>query len=156
MYQHILVAVDGSHTADLALRAAIALAKTHQAELRLIHVVDDTVTTLAGGLGADAVAAGLSADTVFQALRDAGRAVIDRGLATARQSGLEAQGVLRETIGQRVATVLAQAAAEWPADVVVIGTHGRRGVDRLLLGSVAEGVVRLSTQPVLIVPGKHQ
>lgn len=102
------------------------------------------------------IGVGLSADTVFQALRDAGQAVIDRGLATVRQSGIEAKGVLRETIGQRVATVIAEAAGEWPADVVVIGTHGRRGVDRLLLGSVAEGVVRLSTQPVLIVPGKHR
>jgi nucleotide-binding universal stress UspA family protein len=59
-----------------------------------------------------------------------------------------------ETIGHRVADVIAAEAAAWPADLIVVGTHGRRGVNRLLLGSVAEGVARVATRPVLLIRGQ--
>jgi nucleotide-binding universal stress UspA family protein len=58
---------------------------------------------------------------------------------------------LLETEGKRVASVIDDDAKRWPADLIVIGTHGRSGISRLLLGSVAEGVVRGASVPVLLV-----
>lgn len=147
MYKHILVAVDGSDTAKLALREAIKLAKEQRAKLRLIHVIDESLITWdeSGAMGA--------AETVLDALRKAGQAVADKALAQVRKAGLKAQVVLPETFGERIASVIVEEAKRWSADLIVIGTHGRRGVDRLLLGSVAEGVVRLSAKPVLLIRG---
>jgi nucleotide-binding universal stress UspA family protein len=147
MYKHILVAVDGSDTSDLAVREAIKLAKDQQANLRLINVIDQTPITW-GDSGAMGVT-----DMVFEALRQAGQAIADRSMALVREAGLKAEVVLPETLGPRVASIIVEEAKRWPADLIVIGTHGRRGVDRLLLGSVAEGVVRLSSIPVLLIRG---
>lgn len=145
MYKHILVAVDGSDTSQLALREAIKLAKDQQAELRLINVIDETPITWgeSGALGVT--------ETVFEALRQAGQAIVDKSMALVREAGLKAEAILPETFGQRIANILVEEAKRWPADLIVIGSHGRRGVDRLLLGSVAEGVMRLSTIPVLLI-----
>ena len=147
MYKNILVAVDGSDTAKLALREAIKLAKEQRAGLRLIHVIDESLITW------DASVAMVAAETLLNALRKAGQTVVDKALAQVRKAGLKAQTVLPETFGERIANVIVKEAKRWPAELVVIGTHGRRGVDRLLLGSVAEGVVRLSTKPVLLIRG---
>ena len=147
MYKYILVAVDGSDTAKLALREAIKLAKEQRAELRLIHVIDESLFTW------DASDAMVAAETVLDALRKAGQAIVDKALAQVRKAGLKAKVVLPETFGERTASVIVKEAKRWPADLIVIGTHGRRGVDRLLLGSVAEGVVRLSAKPVLLIRG---
>lgn len=70
-----------------------------------------------------------------------------------REAGLEAEVILPETFGLRIASIIIEEAKRWPADLIVIGSHSRRGVDRLLLGSVAESVVRLSTKPVLLIRG---
>jgi nucleotide-binding universal stress UspA family protein len=142
-----LVAVDGSDTAKLALREAIKLAKEQRAELRLIHVIDESMIAWdeSGAMGA--------AETVLDALRKAGQAIADKALAQVRKTSLKVQAVLAETFGERIASIIVEEAKRWPADLIVIGTHGRRGVDRLLLGSVAEGVVRLSAKPVLLIRG---
>jgi len=147
MYQHILVAVDGSSTSDRALQEAIRLAKDQRATLHIVHVVDmvpliwDVEFTDSEG--------------IQRALRQAGRAIIDRARETAKSAGIEAETQLAEigTPGQRVASRIVEAATTWPADVLVIGTHGRRGLDHLLLGSIAEGVMRLAPMPVLLVRG---
>jgi len=150
MYKHILVAVDGSDTATLALREAIKLAKGQRAELRLIHVVNATL------LGWDESTAMEAAAMLLETLKKEGRTIADRAISQVRKAGLEAQVVLPETFGERVASVIVEEARRWPADLIVLGTHGRRGVDRLLLGSVAEGVVRLSAKPVLLVHGTQR
>lgn len=147
MYKHILVAVDGSDTAKLALREAIKLAKEQRAVLRLIHVIDGSLLAWdeSGAMG--------TAETVLDAIRKAGQAIVDKALAQVRQAGLKAQAVLPETFGERTASVIVEEAKRWSADLIVVGTHGHRGIDRLLLGSVAEGVVRLSAKPVLLIRG---
>lgn len=147
MYKHILVAVDGSNTSELAVREAIKLARDQQADLRLISVIDQTPITW-GDSGAMGVT-----DTVFEALRQAGRAIADQSMALVRKAGLKAEVILPETFGPRIASIIVEEAKRWPADLIVIGSHGRRGVDRLLLGSVTEGVVRLSSIPVLLIHG---
>ena len=149
MYRCILVAVDGSATAELALREAVALTKDQIATMRLVHVID---------LGP----AYVNVETTFQldeyerALRESGRQVLANALAGAQAAGVHAESRLLEivTINERVADAIAAEAQRWPADLIVIGTHGRRGFRHLMLGSVAEGLVRVAHQPVLLVRGQ--
>ena len=149
MYQRILVPIDGSETAEHALREAIKLADG-KAQLRLLHVVEEVYPLDAEGY----------AFIDYAALRDVARSSGERLLAkageTASQAGAAVETSLLEAEGERVASVIEAAAADWPADLIVIGSHGRSGFSRLLFGSVAEGVVRGASMPVLLVRGAAQ
>ena len=144
MYQRILVPIDGSATSECALQEAIKLA-AGKAQLRLIYVVEEVYLLDAEGY----------ALIDYAALREAVRHTGERSLVQAaekvRQSGMTAETALLEVTGERVASVIDGEAKRWPADLIVIGTHGRSGLSRLLLGSVAEGVVRGASVPVLLV-----
>ena len=145
MYRHILVAIDGSDISRLAADEAIKFASEQQAELRFIHVVDEDVIYWS--------ADGVILDSVFETLRKSGQAILDAAAAAAGRAGLRAETVLQETVGKRLHDVIVAEAAAWPADLLVLGTHGRGGLGHLILGSVAEGVVRLSPVPVLLIRG---
>lgn len=147
MYSRILVAVDGSETSQHALEHAIALARSLSAKLRIIHVVDMNWLPLAPELAIDT-------QTIAKARRSAGEKVIEAANETASKAEFEAEAELKETESptQHVAEVIAKEASSSSADVVVLGTHGRRGVQRLLLGSVAEQLARRSSVPVLLIP----
>lgn len=147
MYKRILVAVDGSSTGNLALQEAIKLAREGQSRLKLVHVVDETLINWDEG-------GWLGGSTVFEALAAAGRKVLDAAVETVRREGLDVESQLVESVARRIGSVISEEAESWQADLIVVGTHGRRGVDRLLLGSVAEGVVRTAAVPVLLVRGK--
>lgn len=144
MYQRICVPIDGSETSARALQEAIKLADS-KAQLRLVHVVEDIYP--------------LDAESYsfvdYAALQEAVRHTAERTLALAakkvQQSGKSAETALLEAGGERVANVLESDARHWQADLIVIGTHGRSGLSRLLLGSVAEGVLRVASVPVLLV-----
>jgi len=144
MYQHVLVPVDGSQTSDLALREAIKLIGATKAELRIVHVVEAVMPLLDVEL--------LNVDELRQAVHDAGLKILARAETAAREAGVSAKTTLIEArAGARIAKVIADEAGAWPADLIVIGTHGRRGVDHLFLGSVAEGVIRIAPAPVLLI-----
>jgi nucleotide-binding universal stress UspA family protein len=147
MYNRILVAVDGSDTSSLALREAVKLAKDQQASLRLIYIVD--LTLIYTDLGAP------FAVEYQKALQAAGEKVITACSAIVRDSGIEfdAAAIPINTIGQHIYDAIKDEAERWRADLIVIGTHGRRGIGRLLLGSVAEGVIRVASKPVLLIRG---
>jgi nucleotide-binding universal stress UspA family protein len=147
MFKRILVAVDGSHTAELALQEAIKLAKELQAQLRVVHVVDEV--SLNWPEGGDL-------EQIKETFLKSGRKVLEKADAETRDAGMTAETKILEieTFGHRAADMIAADAEAWPADLIVIGTHGRRGVNRLLLGSVAEGVARVATKPVLLIRGK--
>ena len=144
MYRRILVPVDGSHTSTLGLQQAVRLAKNQSAQLRLVHVVDESIITQ--DLGSY-----LNAGDLIDSLRDAGKKIIANALALSRRHRINAQGALYETMGLRVADILVREAKKWKADLIVLGTHGRRGIDRLMLGSDAETILRTSPVPVLMV-----
>ena len=148
MYKHILVAVDGSDTSNLALQEAIKLAKEQQAALRLVHVVDETPAYMKMDIP-------YSIADYQKAMREAGQKVLATCAATARQAGVEVDTkfVTLEVLAQRICDAINEEAKRWPADLVVIGTHGRHGFNHLMLGSVAEGVIRLATKPVLVIRG---
>ena len=148
MYSRILVPVDGSAPANLALLEAVKLVKSADGKLRLVHVVDEFVM--------DAMYAGAYYPDMAQALRAVGQSILDGAVATARQHAVEPESILLETMGHRVADHVASQAKTWPADLIVMGTHGRRGIRRLLMGSDAELVLRTSAVPVLFVRGQSE
>jgi len=147
MYARILAGVDGSTQGDHALRHAAGLAKALGAALRIVHVVDMGWLPVAPEVGLDLA-------RIAAARRAEGEALLAAAGEAARAAGVAAETRLVETASptQQPAAALVEEAASWPADVVVLGTRGRRGVERLLLGSMAGGVARRSSLPVLLVP----
>jgi nucleotide-binding universal stress UspA family protein len=145
-YKRILVPVDGSSTSDKGLDEAAKLARGAGAKLLLLHVVDDTV--------AFSSPEGAGVNLVLDALRASGRQALEKAAARARRARLPAQTLLVDNFTGRVAVAIVEQAKRWRADLIVMGTHGRRGMNRLLLGSNAELVIRNSTVPVLLVPGQ--
>jgi nucleotide-binding universal stress UspA family protein len=143
MYARILAGVDGSDQGEHALRHAAGLARAMGAELRIVHVVDMGVLPLAPELALDV-------GRLTKARRAEGEGLLAKAKAGA---GVPARTRLLETATpmQPVAAVLAEEAAAWHADVIVLGARGRGAVERLLLGSVADGVARRSRVPVLLV-----
>ena len=147
MFKRILVPIDGSWTSNSGLNTAIRMAREAKAELILLHVVDENVLALSGEYAGAAYMDRLMAD-----MREGGRKVIAAAAATARKQGVTAKTVLMESVGpRRVADIIVQQAKKLRADAVVIGTHGRRGISRMVMGSDAEEVVRGSPVPVVLV-----
>lgn len=149
MYKRILVPIDGSETAGRALREAIKLADG-KAQLRLLHVVEEVYPLDAEGYAFIDYAA------LREVARSSGERLLAKAAEMARQTGAAVETSLLEAEGDRVANMIDAEARNWPADLIVIGSHGRSGFSRLLFGSVAEGVVRGSSVPVLLVRGTEQ
>jgi nucleotide-binding universal stress UspA family protein len=145
MYQRILVPVDGSATSKRGLEEALRLAKLTQGQVRLFHVVDE----LSFALAMDAYS-GYAGDWL-KVLRDNGKRILDEAMATARAAGVEADAQLCDSFSGSVHEKVNAEVAKWPADLIVLGTHGRRGVGRVVMGSSAEHVLRYATVPVLLV-----
>jgi nucleotide-binding universal stress UspA family protein len=145
MYKRVIVPVDGSPTATKALVAALQLARDSGGRVRLIHVVEE----LAFVDGYDMY--GGQTGELLQVMREAGDKVLDAALEIARSAGVEADKQLFDRFGERLGEVVANAARDWNADLIVLGTHGRRGIGRVLLGSGAEQIIRLAPTPVLVI-----
>jgi nucleotide-binding universal stress UspA family protein len=144
-YKRILVPVDGSPTSNRGMTEAIKLAKSSRARLRLLHVVEEFAAFSAPEVGVDI-------GPVLEAMRAGGRKTLARIERRAREAGARPDTALAENYGMRVADTIVAQAKRWRADLIVMGTHGRRGIGRALLGSDAELVVRYSPVPVLLVP----
>ena len=147
MYKRILVAVDGSHTSTEAVHEAIRLAGDQRASLCFVYVVEEITINWDAEFADPA--------EIWQAQRQAGQKLLDHAVAVAQKCGIHADTRLVEILklGQRIPEAVAQAANDWQADLIVVGTHGRRGMSHVFLGSVAEGIVRVANQPVLLVRG---
>jgi nucleotide-binding universal stress UspA family protein len=144
MYQHILVPIDGSATSEHGLREAIRLAADQKARLRLLTVTNDFPLLVE-----------LSSIANFEAsmatLRDRGHRLLSSAARLARKVHVETETVLREMVQGRIADIVIEEADRHGCDLIVMGTHGRRGIRRMAVGSDAELVVRMSTVPVLLV-----
>jgi nucleotide-binding universal stress UspA family protein len=143
-YRRILVAVDSSNAANRGLREAIRLAKEESAQLFILHVVNEFYAFATPEAGAAAV-------DIVPTLRESGRKILARAEAAAAKERVKPKTILRETIGSAAADAIVREARKQRADLIVLGTHGRRGVRRLVMGSDAEQVVRTSPVPVLLV-----
>ena len=145
MYQRILIPVDGSPTSDRALGEALALARQQNAQLQLLHVIEDIHFV--------DIESSINYAELQETMRSSGNKVLTQAQTAVQQAGMTAETKLLEASGKRVASVIVTEAGRWPADLIVIGTHGRSGFSRLLFGSVAEGVVRTAQVPVLLIRG---
>lgn len=148
MYAHILVALDGSETASRALDAALRLAAETGAELDPLYVIDSPV--LAFGTP------GYDPSILRDVFREEGERVIAAARSGMAQYGVKGQPrvVEVESPGEDVARRIGQEAHNVQADLIVMGTHGRRGLTRMMLGSVAERVLRIAPCPVLMIPAQ--
>ena len=153
MFKHILVPVDGSKTSMLAVSKAAALAKTFGSAVTALYVIDPYPFT---GVGADFAygqAQYLSAATseANSSLDAAKKAMADAGV---QATSLEAAGVQAETLvgeGHAVHDGILRAVESTGADLIVMGSHGRRGLEKLVLGSVTQRVLGVVHIPVLVV-----
>lgn len=158
MYQRILVPVDGSPTSQRGLVEAIALARRTGARIRLINVVD----TMSLAMQADAVNLAMQADAfagtvgdMIPLMREGGQKILVSARTQVEAAGVGVDTVLRDGFAARVCGLVIDEAKAWSADLIVIGTHGRRGAARWLLGSDAERILRMSPVPVLLVRARQ-
>ena len=144
MYRRILVPIDGSNTALLGLTEALQLARVFQSTIRLLHVASE--------LSIDpALTPSVYYELAAEGTEASGEDALANARALAKERGVDVEVELVETAGARAADSIVAAARNWPADLIVMGTHGRRGVRRLALGSDAELVLRSAPVPVLMV-----
>ncbi len=150
MYARIFVAIDSSTTAEKALAEAIRLAGALGASLCIAYAADEASLVQHGmGLGSY-----IDIEKVKGEIRAAGNQLLDQAVATAAAGGCQAERMLMESAQRRVAEMISDGARAWAADLIVVGTHGRRGFERLLVGSVAENLVRIAETSLLLVRGQ--
>ncbi len=145
MYQKILVPIDGSDTSRLALDHAAAIARLCRARIVLLHVVDDQ--SYRNGYARPSV----YIQDVRPALLRSGKGWLEDAARQLRKSGVIVDNVMIENHGERVADLIARQAEHDRCDLIVLGTHGRRGIERLLIGSDAENLARIASVPVMLV-----
>jgi len=144
-----LVPVDGSETSLLGLNEAIKIAKSQGSRIRLVHIVNEFILNYS-------YTPGTYGDNLIESLREEGKTILKQAESAARQQGITPECVLLESIGGAAADLILAQAKEWPSDLIVMGTHGRRGLARVAMGSDAEEVVHATTVPVLLVRGTAQ
>jgi len=161
MFKRILIPVDGSKTSQLALRQAAAFAAEQGAAVRVLHVHEVSVLS---EMYAAQSAAGLStAPNIkqlekFEAdLEKRAQSVVSSAEQVVTKAGVTKVDSRMVNAGtRRAAKVILDDARKWKADLIVMGTHGRSGFDHFVFGSVAEGVMRGASCPLMLVrvPGK--
>lgn len=144
MYQKILVPVDGSETATRGLQEALSLAQVLKSRLQLLNVIDEYPLMVE-------MSSVVNAEDLRQSMRQYAQGVLAKARQIATDQGVEAEAHLAEISSGRVTSVILSQARELGCDLIVMGTHGRRGLSRSLLGSDAELVLRGSGVPVLLV-----
>ncbi len=144
MYKRILCPVDGSETSSAGLVEAIRLAQREAGAIRLLHVLDTVYLQSTGYMIGD----------IYEQLRASGTQLLESAKAQVAAAGINVETALIDANVRRVADAIVDDCRKWSADVIVMGTHGRRGVSHLFLGSDAEAVIRMSAAPVLLVKSK--
>lgn len=145
MYQRILVPIDGSATSERALDEAIKFAQQQNSRIELVHVLEDIWYFDNENY--------LNYVELVQTMRYSGEKILAQAQNKFLQAGVMVDIRLLETQGERVANVIINEAKNSLADLIIIGTHGRSGFNRMLLGSIAEGVMRMAHIPILLIRG---
>ena len=149
MYQKILVAIDGSEGSAQVLQEAARMAPA-DATLRVVSVVENPMwgVPLEQGVLYDL-------ESIHNSLLKAATDILARASEQLGQSGARAETRVLDLFeaDNSIPGAILREADEWAADVIVIGTHGRRGIKRLIMGSVAESLLRVARRPVLLVHG---
>lgn len=151
MYKRIMVAVDESVMTGQVMDNAIELAKTTGAQMAICHAIDEPIF-------AQRELAMLLPNSVGKTearLRLGAQGFLGRLLEVALAAGVKAEIKLVECEQKHVSDRLIDAAADWQADLLIVGTHGRRGIERFFVGSVAERLVRKAQTSLLLVRGEE-
>lgn len=145
MFKRILVAVDDSETSMRALTQAIELTRMHGGQLMVVHVVEEVFLNVGEEI--------VDPRALWSAMAVGGQKTLERMLEQVHAAGMSAESKLIELRGmdQTIAGSIMHEAEAWKADLIVVGTHGRRGWRRFLLGSSAEEIARIATMPVLLI-----
>lgn len=144
MYSKILVPLDGGQASERALREAVSLAKLMGGRLTLLHVVDDYPMMIE-------MSAAIDFDAVRRHMRMQGDEIVGKAKVMAAAEGVEADTSVTDITQGRVADAILKAVDSTHSELVVMGTHGRRGFNHLVMGSDAEAVVRQCKVPVMVV-----
>jgi len=151
MYKNILIAMDDSSTSLLALKEAIRFAHENpQCFLRIVHVLDKWMTCLE--------AQAIIPVDLQGAIKQAGILLLQKAeseLRSAHVLNFDTKLLELNRATDRIYEEINEEAKSWPANLIIIGTHGRRGFSHFFLGSVAEGIARIASVPVLLVRGKE-
>lgn len=150
MFKRIVVTMDDTKSAHHALDQAIQLAKEQKAKLRIVHVVD--YVNLTAGVE------GVNIERFMDSIKEFGKDLLKRSVERAAKKGVKAERKLIESseLMSHIAEKILADATKWRSDLIVIGTHGRRGIKRLFWGSVAESIMRDSTIPILVFRKKKR
>ncbi len=143
-YKRLLVATDGSETSDLAINSAIQLTKDLNATLCIIHIVDVFPANLP---------LGIDLERYQDSVRQEGKQILAKAKELSDKKAIATEIELIEISNgtDKISEKIIETAQNREVDIIVIGTHGRRGFRRLLLGSVAEETMRISTIPILLI-----
>ncbi|MEW6703665.1 MAG: universal stress protein [Pseudomonadota bacterium] len=144
MYSRILVPIDGSATAERGLQEAIALATQLKSQLVLAHIVDDYPIMVE-------MASAVNFEEARRGMLKFGEQLLEKARQRTAEAGVSCEAVLREVTSIRAADAIVEEATKRDCKLIVMGTHGRRGFNRLAMGSDAELVLRESPVPVLLV-----
>jgi nucleotide-binding universal stress UspA family protein len=145
MYSRILVPIDGSPPSEAGVSEAIRLARLCGAKLRLMHLVELMPPVPESALFGETVT------DLSQPAREAGAELLARAKSRVGRAGISVDTELLEGLDARLFDFVNDEVDAWHADIVVLGTHGRQGIGRALMGSNAEQIVRHASVPVLLV-----
>lgn len=137
----VLLAIDDSKFSEAATYSLIAQAKPKETEVRVLHVIEPVVVSGEAGFVIDSEAA-------TQELRKKGEVLLTQTAQALSTAGFQVTTDLEEGNPK---SVISDLAAKWSADLVIMGSHGRKGLDRFLMGSVSETVMRHAPCSVQIV-----
>jgi nucleotide-binding universal stress UspA family protein len=143
LFKKILVPVDGSEPSDAAVALAVRLAQDQSAKLVFLHVSE--VAKIAAMVSSTAIC--VDPSPALDAEQAAGEVALHRAESAARKGAVAAESLLVQGAS---ADAIIKTSSQSGSDLIVLGSHGRGGIQRALLGSVAEGVLRQSTVPVLV------
>lgn len=143
MYQRILIPIDGSATSESALDEAIKFVQQQNVQIKLVHVLEDI-----GYFDSEDY---LNYSELVDSMRRNGEKILKQAQNKLQQVGITVEIKLLEARGERIANVIVTEAKNNLANLIIIGTHGRSGFSRMLLGSVAESVVRAAHIPILLI-----
>jgi nucleotide-binding universal stress UspA family protein len=148
LYRRILLPVDDSEATREGLRELASFVSQEAHEVCLIHVVQMR--------SEESYPEGTVGDMMLGPLREAGNRVLDSAHAKLAEQGILADRILAEAHRETAAELIGKYARQWQADLIVMGTHARHGVVRLVLGSQTAEVVRASPVPVLVVHRQNE
>ena len=150
MYKRIAVAIDGSKTSDAALSEAIKLGGEMKSTLLLLHVCEELPM-----MSQPDDMMPVQIPDIMKVIEDAARGLLEKSKARVASLGIAAETKMVDSAGGRMGSIISEEAQKWNADLLVVGTHGRKGFEHLMMGSVAEGVIRTAAMPVLLIRVKN-